>query len=363
MAGVDHGLRATMGLCAAVLVAAALVLAESLIAPVAFALFTIALVWPVQARLQGWGVPAGVALLATMAATLVAIVLLALALAWGFGRVAQWIIANAALFQQLYTQKLAWLEAQGIAAGGLVAEQFNVRWLVRIAQGVLAQLQGQVSFVVVTLVYVILGLLEVGVAARQLERIGRTRPAAAGVLRAATRTSAKLRAYMLVRTVMSVLTGVAVWAFAVAMGLELAVEWGVIAFALNYIPFIGPLIATLFPTAFAALQFGTWQVALTVFAALQVIQFVLGSYLEPRLTGARLSVSPFMVLVAVFLGAFLWGIAGAFIGVPALIAALTLCEQFPGSRWVAELLSGRDPDAEAAPAPPPLVANRAPSEG
>ena len=53
-----------------------------------------------------------------------------------------------------------------------------------------------------------------------------------------------------------------------------------------------------------------------------------------------------MVLVAVFLGAFLWGIPGAFIGVPVLIATLTLCEQFAGSRWVAELLSGRAAPAE-----------------
>ena len=149
---------------------------------------------------------------------------------------------------------------------------------------------------------------------------------------------------MLVRTAMSVATGIAVWAFAEAMGLELATEWGVIAFVLNYVPFIGPLVATLLPTAVAALQFGTWQVALTVFLALQVIQFLSGSYVEPRLAGARLAVSPFMVLVAVFLGAFLWGIAGAFIGVPALIAALCVCEEFPGGRWVADLLSGREPD-------------------
>jgi predicted PurR-regulated permease PerM len=145
-----------------------------------------------------------------------------------------------------------------------------------------------------------------------------------------------------VRTIMSVLTGIAVWAFARAMGLELAVEWGVIAFVLNYIPFIGPLIATLFPTVFAVLQFGTWQVAVTVFAALQVIQFLSGSYIEPRLTGRRLSLSPSMVLVAVFLGAVIWGIFGAFIGVPVLIAILAVCEEFEGSRWVARILSGRE---------------------
>ena len=95
----------------------------------------------------------------------------------------------------------------------------------------------------------------------------------------------------------------------------------------------------------------SWQAALTTFLALQIIQFLSGSTIEPRLAGARLAVSPFMVLVAVFLGAFLWGIAGAFIGVPALIVALTLCEEFEGSRWIAQLMSGRD----AGGAPPPPV--------
>ncbi len=340
MAG-DGSVRILLGLCAAILVAGALHLAQSILAPIAFALFAIALAWPLQSGLLRARVPAVLALLVTVAATLVVLVLLALAAGWGFGRVARWVIANAGLLQVLYAQKVEWLEAQGIAVAGLV--QFDSRWLVRVAQAVLSQLQGVIGFLGVTLVFVILGLLEVGVAARQLVRIGQDRPAATGLLRACIETGAKLRAYMLVRTVMSIATGLAVFAFARAMGLDLAMEWGVIAFVLNYIPFIGSLLATLFPTVFAVLQFGTWQAALMVFLALQAIQFLSGSTIEPRLAGARLAMSPFLVLVAVFLGAFLWGIPGAFIGVPAMIAALTLCDQFPGSRWVAQLLSGKEP--------------------
>jgi predicted PurR-regulated permease PerM len=330
-----------LGLCTAILAAAALHLAEAILAPIAFAFFTIALAWPVQRAAQA-RVPAFVALPGTVLVTLVVLVALALAAGWGFGRVARWIIANAGMLQVLYAQKLDWLEGRGIPAA-ILGEQFNVRQLVRVAQTVILQLQQVASFLVVTLVFVILGLLEVKVASRQLERLGRDSPAAAGLLRAARQIAAKLRTYMLVRTVMSIATGLAVWAFAVAMGLELAPEWGVIAFVLNYIPFIGSLLATLLPTIFAVMQFGTWEAAVTVFLALQAIQFLSGSTIEPRLAGARLSMSPFMVLVAVFFGAFLWGIPGAFIGVPALIAALSLCEQFEGSRPAAALLSGRDP--------------------
>jgi AI-2 transport protein TqsA len=339
----DTSLRVAAWIMAAILLAAALSLTQAILLPIAFALFTIALAWPVQRRLEGWGLPTFLALLVTVAVTLVVVVVLALAAAWGFGRVARWIIANAGMLQLLYAQKLAWLQGFGIEAAGSLSELFDPRWLVGVAQAVLGQLQGLLSFLGLTLVFVILGLLEVRVTARQLARIGEDQPWAAGLLRAAVLSGAKLRTYMGVRSIMSIATGLAVWAFAWAMGLELAAEWGVIAFVLNYIPFLGPLIATLFPTIFAVLQFGTWEVAITVFAALQVIQFLSGSTIEPRLTGARLAMSPFMVLVAVFLGAFLWGMAGAFIGVPVMLAALTLCQQFERSRWVAALLSGQEP--------------------
>ena len=326
-------------LASAIIVTAAAMAAQSVVAPVVFAIFVIALVWPLQGALQ-MRIPQLAALLVTMLVALVTLLGLCLVIAWAFGSVGQWVVANASNLQLLYQQKIAWLEARGIPAAGALGS-FDPRWMVRVAQTVLSQLQGLVSFTLLTLVFVILGLLEVDVAHRQMLHLGQGTPAA--LLRAAARTASKLRTYMLVRTAASVVTGLAVWAFAAWLGLELAAEWGAIALVLNYIPFIGPLVATLFPTIFAVLQFGTWQIAITVFAVLQIIQFVGGSYLEPRLTGKRLAVSPFMVLVAVFVGGYVWGIAGAFIGVPVLIAALTVCEEFPGTRWVAELFSGRDP--------------------
>ena len=337
--GHDRAMRGMLGVSTAILAAGAISLAQPVVAPVVFALFTVALVWPVQHALQA-RMPKLLALLATTIVALVALLGLALLVAWAFGRVGQWVVTNAAVLQALYQQKLAWFDAQGIPLAGALGG-FDPRWMVRVAQGVLAQLQGLLSFILLTLVFAILGLLEVDVAARQMRRLGDGTPAA--LLRAAQRTAGKFRTYMLVRTFMSVLTGLVVWAFATAMGLELAAEWGAIALVLNYIPFIGPLVATLFPTLFAVLQFGTWEVALTVFLVLQVIQMIGGSAIEPWLTGARLAVSPFMVLVAVFAGSFLWGIPGAFIGVPVLIAILVVCEEFPASQWAAALLSGRDP--------------------
>ena len=339
MSALPRPLIVLLSLTCVVILAAGISAAQAVVAPIVFALFAIALVWPLQGALQK-RMPAAAALLITMLVTLVTLLGLAWLVAWAFGRVGAHVVANAAQLQAFYTAQLAWAEARGIDVAGTIAAQFDARWLVRLAQGVLAQLRGTLSFILLTLVFVLLGLLEVGAIRSQMLMLKHKTPTA--LLRAAERIGAKLRAYMLVRTLVSVATGLVVWAFAAFMGLELAAEWGAIALVLNYIPFLGPLVATLFPTLFAALQFGSWGAALMVFAGMQVMQFLGGSYIEPRLAGRNLSVSPFLVLASVFVGGFLWGVPGAFIGPPALIATLTLCEEFLAARPFAALLSGRE---------------------
>lgn len=188
---------------------------------------------------------------------------------------------------------------------------------------------------VIALVFVVLGLLEVDTMRRNLVRADKMR-----FVDACRATASKFQRYMVIRSAISAVTGVAVWALAYALGVDLAIEWGVIAFALNFIPFIGPLFATVLPTVFAIAQFGFGLVPLAIFVGLNVVQFLLGSYLEPRIAGQRLSVSPFLVLFAVFLGSMVWGIAGAFIGVPILIALITFAEHDPATRSWASLLAG-----------------------
>jgi predicted PurR-regulated permease PerM len=321
---------------ALVAVIAAVYFARVVIAPVACALFIIAIVWPIQRRLQSY-LPKLAALAIVVAIIAVTFLIFGSLVAWGFGRIGRWLAADVARFQLLYGQVTAWLEGYGIAVAGIWAEHFNMRWLMRALQEVTGRVNTTISFWLVVLVYVILGLLEVDGTERKLRAMA-NRDAADVVLNGAAATAAKWRRYMLIRTLMSLATGVLVWAFATLAGLQLAAEWGVIAFALNYIPFIGPFIATVFPTLFALAQFASWQEALAVFACLNVIQFVIGSYIEPRVSGGALAISPFVVLFSVFAWTFLWGLFGAFIGVPITIALVTFCAQHPSSQWLANLL-------------------------
>ena len=93
-------------------------------------------------------------------------------------------------------------------------------------------------------------------------------------------------------------------------------------------------------TLLAMAQFATWQAALGVFVCLNIIQFVIGSYVEPRMSGNVLAISPSVVLFSMFFWTFLWGLYGTFIGVPIAIAALSFCGRSPSTRWIPDLLGG-----------------------
>ena len=334
----DKTERILLLLCTSVIILAGLYFASAIIAPVAFSLFVIAIAWPLQSALQV-RIPKLLALAVTIIVTLAVIAVLVFLVVWGFGLVVRWLVANTDRLQILYLQATEWLDSHGVSITGLMADSYNPGLIVGAVREIGGRGYRLISFVIIAFAFIILGLLEVDVSRRNIESL-KNQKLRHSLLITAEDIAEKFQKYMLVRTTMSILTGVVVWSFALIAGIELATAWGVIAFVLNYIPFIGPLIATVFPTLFALVQSGSWQLCLAVFICLNVIQFVIGSYLEPRIAGAALSISPFIVLLAVFFWSFLWGIAGAFIGVPIIIAILTVCERHKSTGWIASLLSG-----------------------
>ncbi|MBB3978344.1 putative PurR-regulated permease PerM [Rhizobium azooxidifex] len=343
MLKLDEG-RITALVTAGVLTLALLYVAQSVFVPLTFSILVIALIWPMQVALQRV-MPRLLALLITLTVTIVAVVAVGSSIAWGLSVLGHWLFVNAGRFQTIYLDWTQWLEEHGVAIAGPLAEQFNVGWLVGMLQGVAGRMNSFAGFTIVIFISVLLGLLEVDDFKRRL-MLPSIQPLGALILESNLRIAAKLRRFMAVRTFASVLTGLVVWIFASFVGLELAAAWGAIAFALNYIPFLGPFIATVFPTLFAVAQFDSWQSAIVVFAGLNVIQFVIGSYFEPRLTGASLAISPFAVIFAVFFWAFMWGLPGAFIGVPILICLVEFGRRIETTRWIAVLLSGEQAQAD-----------------
>src|SRR5262249_55809910 len=143
----SRGALTMLGLCTAVLVFAGLYFARSILAPVAFSLFVVAIVWPLQRALET-RIPRLLALVAALVVT----VLVGL-MTWAFGAVGRWLIDNALRFQALYMQSTDWLEEHGILVTSLLVENFNAGWLIRAVQEIGVRLHGLVTFVVITFVF------------------------------------------------------------------------------------------------------------------------------------------------------------------------------------------------------------------
>lgn len=145
--------------------------------------------------------------------------------------------------------------------------------------------------------------------------------------------------YLLVKTGVSAVMGVAVWAVMAFFGLEFAGAMGIVTFVLNFLPTIGSIFATFLVALAAYLQVTDPGFALLVFVIVGMQQFVLGSVIEPMLMGRALRVSSFGIILALAFWGAVWGVAGMFLAMPIMVAIMVICAHIPSARAVAILLS------------------------
>lgn len=150
--------------------------------------------------------------------------------------------------------------------------------------------------------------------------------------------AAKIRRYLLARTILGLLTAVLYAAWLWIFGVDLLLVWGLLAFVLNYIPNLGSLISGTLPVLYAFLT-RDLQTALLVGAGILAIEQVVGNFVDPRLQARQVSVSPVLVLVVLLLWGWIWGVAGAILAVPITVTALVFFAHVPALRPLALLLS------------------------
>ena len=132
------------------------------------------------------------------------------------------------------------------------------------------------------------------------------------------------------------------------MGVEYAFLWSFLVFMLNFIPYIGPLISSLFPAVFAVITTGELIQFIYVFAAMEIIQIIIGNFIQPMVMGRGTNLSPISVIVALAFWGMLWGIVGMILAVPIMAVIVIICSQVPNARYLAILFSekGAIPDIE-----------------
>ena len=146
-------------------------------------------------------------------------------------------------------------------------------------------------------------------------------------------------AYLKVKALMSGLTGVISFGILTAGGVPYAPFWGVVIFALNFIPTVGSILAILMVVPAVALNLGmTWS---TLYVALALIatQVVIGNILDPRAMGRSLNLSPLVILLSLAFWGTIWGPIGALLCVPLMVVLNIILAQFEETRPLAIILS------------------------
>ncbi|WP_323037543.1 AI-2E family transporter [Pararhodobacter sp.] len=145
--------------------------------------------------------------------------------------------------------------------------------------------------------------------------------------------------YLLVKTGVSLATGAAIYVLMEAFGLDFAAPMAILTFVLNYIPSVGSIIATILLSLVALIQVPEPATALLIFVIAGMVQFMLGSVIDPMLMGRALRVSSFGIIVSLSFWGAVWGIPGMFLAVPIMVAIMIVCSHIPSARPVAVLLS------------------------
>ncbi|HSL88433.1 MAG TPA: AI-2E family transporter [Ignavibacteriaceae bacterium] len=156
-----------------------------------------------------------------------------------------------------------------------------------------------------------------------------------------TKFANDMKRYMVIKTLISIFTGVLVGLWLLILGVDYPVLWGFLAFLLNYIPNIGSIIASIPPIILALIQNGVGSAVLTMSGYL-VINIIVGNILEPKLMGRRLNLSTLVVFVSMIFWGSLLGIIGAILSIPLTMTLKFAFERNDRTRWIAMLLESEN---------------------
>lgn len=154
--------------------------------------------------------------------------------------------------------------------------------------------------------------------------------------------SRQIGRYLFTTVIISASTGLAVWAALVVIGVDFAVNWGVLAFILNFIPYIGSFLASIPPILVAIVKFyPDFKPAITTSITLLLIQVSIGNFLAPKVVGDALNINPIVVLLSLLFWGWLWGGVGAVLAVPIAVIIKIICENIPILRPIAIFMESR----------------------
>lgn len=217
-----------------------------------------------------------------------------------------------------------------------IIKSINVPSILSALVGMLTTVAGYTGMI---LVYVLLLFLESHTFDKKLAALFPAEERFKRIKSTLTDINRDIRTYIVIKTLMSILTGSLSYAVLYIVGVDFAAFWAVLIFLLNFIPTFGAIVGVVFPILITMVQFDGITHLLVVMICLSAIQFVVGNVLEPKYMGQSLNLSPIVIIIALTLWGSIWGVTGMFLCVPITVILNIVLSKFPATRPIAIMLS------------------------
>ena len=239
----------------------------------------------------------------------------------------------------------SWLEKIGVEKGrDAVQGIFDPGVAMNLVRVALSSVSGIVMTGLLVLLLVVFMLLEApGLPARLRMALHLTEDGEARLHRVLN----GINRYIVIKSLASLATAACIWIWLWFLGIDFAVLWTILAFVLNFIPFIGAYLMAI-PAVVMALVQTDVQTTLLVGMGYIVVNTAIGSILEPRVMGHGLGISSVVVFVSLLMWGWVLGTVGVFLAVPLTMVIIHALDASPQTRPIAILLGpevNRKPEA------------------
>lgn len=147
--------------------------------------------------------------------------------------------------------------------------------------------------------------------------------------------------YLIVKIGVSIIAAFCVWIILSALNTELASMFALLTFLLNFIPNIGPIVATSLPLPILFLQYGfDWHLLLALILT-GAVHFVIGNIVETKWLGKSMDLNPIVVIASLIFWALVWGVMGALLAVPLTSIFKMMLDRFETTKPIAKFMSGK----------------------
>ncbi|MEB4675591.1 AI-2E family transporter [Enterobacteriaceae bacterium G50] len=331
-----NGLKIVIMLGMLVIILTGIRFAADIIVPFVLALFIAVVLNPVVQLMTRWRIPRVLAISLLICLIIMVAVLLLASLGTSLNELGRTLPQYRSSLQVPLQNIQPWLERFGVTVSAdELIKYIDPNAAMTFVTSLLTQLSNAMSSIFLLLLTVVFMLLEVPQLPAKLQQLMvKPNEGMAAIQRAIQSVSH----YLVLKTAISLVTGLVAWGMLEALGVRFAFVWGLLAFALNYIPNIGSVLAAI-PPILQVLVFGGFYQALIVLGGYLLINLLFGNILEPRIMGRGLGLSTLVVFLSLIFWGWLLGPVGMLLSVPLTIVVKIALEQTVGGRSIAVLLS------------------------